>query len=443
MKRHLLYVLLSPFLAATLAAQIADKVVREEISGIDVIAYKTGVEDVVTFHGSLPAGDSFAPTENVAIPTLVGGMLDKGTKAHDKFAIAQKLDNIGAKIGFNVQGVMLDFSGKCLSKDLPLVLSILAEELRTPAFSDEEFAKLKKQISGQLQRALESPDYRADQAFSETVFPPGHPNYSPPTKEFLAAVETAKLGDVKRFHTTFYGPAQATLVVVGDVDIAALKDAIAQAFEGWTGGKTLPDFPKATGLPQNRNQTISMADKPNVTVIVGQATGLRYKDSDALALRIGTAALGQGFTGRLMANVRDKEGLTYGIRAGLGSDAFADGEWQISANFAPQLLEKGMASTRRELDGWYAQGITAAELERVKSNLIGTFKVGLATTDGLASALLSAVHRGYDVSWLDEYPKRVAALSLPEVNAAIKKHLQPEKMTVIKAGSVPPPIGHG
>jgi zinc protease len=141
-----------------------------------------------------------------------------------------------------------------------------------------------------------------------------------------------------------------------------------------------------------------------------------------------------------MANVRDKEGLTYGIGAGLADDAFADGAWQITANFAPDLLEKGMASTKRELDAWHSQGVTAAELERVKSNLIGTFKVGLATTDGLSNALLNAIHRGYDVTWLDEYPKRIAALSLQEVNGAIKKHLRPDKMTLIKAGDVPPPM---
>jgi zinc protease len=186
-----------------------------------------------------------------------------------------------------------------------------------------------------------------------------------------------------------------------------------------------------------------MADKPNVSVIVGQPSGLKYSDPDALALRVGTAILGQGFTGRLMATVRDKEGLTYGIGSGLANDAFADGEWRISANFAPQLLENGMASTRRELEAWHAKGVTADELERVKTNLIGTFKVGLATTDGLTNALLNAVHRGYDVTWLDEYAKRIGALTLPEVNAAIKKHLRPEKMTTIKAGSVPPPQTRG
>jgi zinc protease len=287
---------------------------------------------------------------------------------------------------------------------------------------------------------MESTDFRADQAFSETVFPVGHPNYVPPPKEFIAAVEAAKIEDVKAFHAAFYGPAEATLVAVGDIDIDALKTDVAKAFEGWTGGKPRPEFAEVSPAAERREQTIPMADKPNVTVMLGQTTGMKYSEPDALALRVGTAALGSGFTGRLMANVRDKEGLTYGIGAGLADDAFADGAWQITANFAPDLLEKGMASTKRELDAWHSQGVTAAELERVKSNLIGTFKVGLATTDGLSNALLNAIHRGYDVTWLDEYPKRIAGLSLQEVNGAIKKHLRPDKMTLIKAGDVPPPM---
>ena len=421
-------------------AQIASKVVREKIAGIDVIAMKTEVENVVTFRGSLPAGDSFAPKENLAIPTLVGEMLDKGTTKEDKFAIAQKLDEIGAKIDFSVGGVMTEFNGKCLRKDMPVVISLLAEQLRMPAFSAEEFAKLKKQIAGDLQRAMESTDFRADQAFAEMVFPAGHPNYAPPTKEFIAAVEAAKLEDVKAFHAAFYGPAQATLVVVGDIDVAALKADVAKTFEGWTGGKTRPEIARAPAAAQRRQQTIPMADKPNVTVMLGQGSGLKYSEPDALALRVGTAALGSGFTGRLMANVRDKEGLTYGISAGLADDAFSDGAWQVAANFAPDLLEKGMASTMRELESWYSDGVTAAELERVKSNLVGTFKVGLATTNGLANSLLNAIHRGLDVTWLDEYPKRITALSLQEVNGAIKKHLHPDKMTLIKAGDVPPPM---
>jgi zinc protease len=424
-------------------AQIADKVVREKIAGIDVLAYKTGVQDVVTFRGSLPAGDSFAPAGNSAIPTLAGEMLDKGTTKSDKFAIAQKLEAIGANIEFSVGGVMTEFSGKCLRKDLPLVISLIAEQLRTPAFPEEEFAKLKKQLAGGLQRALESTSFRASQAFAEATYPKGHPNFTPPVKQFLADIEQAKLEDVKAFHAAHYGPAQARMVVVGDVDIEQLKGEVAKAFDGWTGGKAPGEFPKTTPPKQRQEEVIAMADKPNVTVVVGQPSGLKHSDPDALPLRVGTAVLGRGFTGRLMATVRDKEGLTYGISASLAKDIFADGEWRIEANFAPDLLDKGMASTKRELDNWHANGVTAAELERVKTALIGTFKVGLATTDGLANALLDAVHRGYDPKWVDEYPQRINAIRLEQVNAAIKKHLQPDKMMIIKAGDVPPPQTRG
>ncbi|HEV3409435.1 MAG TPA: insulinase family protein, partial [Chthoniobacterales bacterium] len=243
MRSAVVVLLLLAALTADVRAQFADKAVREKLAGIEVIAYPTEVKDVVTFRGSLPAGDSFAPGENMAIPTLVGGMLDKGTTRQNKFEIAQKLENIGARIGFSVDGVMTQFHGKCLRKDLPLVISVLAEQLREPAFAEEEFAKLKKQLNGDLQRALESTDFRADQAFSEALFPPGHPNYDAPPKEFIAAIQAAKLEDLRKFHAEFYGSAQATVVFVGDVDVPLLKSEMANAFAGWSGGKTVADFP--------------------------------------------------------------------------------------------------------------------------------------------------------------------------------------------------------
>ena len=151
-------------------------------------------------------------------------------------------------------------------------------------------------------------------------------------------------------------------------------------------------------------------------MILGQATGLRYRDPDALALRVGTAILGHGFTGRLMGTVRDKEGLTYNIGAAVTEDSIADGAWDISASFAPSLLDKGVASTRRVLDEWWQAGITDAELSARKQGIVGGYLVGLSTTGGLANAILTAVQRGYDVSWLDGYPEAIKALTRDQVN---------------------------
>jgi len=424
-------------IASTASAQMARNAIRARIADIDVIAYPTGVKNVVTLRGSLPAGDVFTQGGNAAIATLCGMMLDKGTTQNDKFALAAKLEAVGAELTFAVDRHMAEFTGQCLRQDLALVVGLLAEQLRTPAFHAEEFAKAKTLLAGAIKRQLESPDFRSTDTFTRAVYAPGHPNRETPPDEMLAAIESATLDEVKAFHAKHYGPAHFTLVAVGDVDVPALKSAIAQSFAGWTGGAALPIAPATTSLDVPLEQSVFMADKPSVSITLGQATGLKYTDPDTLALRVGTAILGSGFTGRLMANVRDKEGLTYGISSAVAGDTFNGGDWRITATFAPELLQKGLESTRRQLEAWHKDGVSSGELTDRKTNMSGVFKVSLATTGGIANALLAAKHRGLDAGWLDEYPRRVNALTLEQVNGAIKRHLDPEKMILVKAGTVP------
>ena len=177
-------------LAAPVArAAIATDAVRQDIGGIDLVVLHTGARDVVTIVGSLPAGDDRSPAANAALATLTGAMLDKGTTRQDKFAIAQRLGDVGASLSFSVGASALQVSGKCLRKDLPLTISLLAEQLRLPAFSEEEFAKIKKQLAGAIRQQLEDTDFRAADAFSRAIYPAGHPNRQPSPQEFLAAIE--------------------------------------------------------------------------------------------------------------------------------------------------------------------------------------------------------------------------------------------------------------
>lgn len=418
-------------------AQIAPNVVRAKIAGIDLLVYRTGVKDVVTIKGTLPAGDAHSGEGNLAVPTLAGMLLDRGTTTEDKFAIAQKLESVGASIGFGVDTQMVNISAKCLRKDVPLVVGLIAEQLRTPAFSAEEFEKAKKQFIGGQKRRLENTDARAADTFSRAIYPAGHPNYEATPEEFIAAAESAKLEEVKAFHASHYGPAHCTLVVVGDLDPAQIQSEVGRAFAGWTGGVDVVRSAKAHGTDASKDQTVFIAEKTSVSVVLGQASGLRYTDPDYQALRTATAILGSGFTSRLVGQVRDTEGLTYGISSRLANDSVNDGEWRIVATFAPSKLEEGIASTKRQLTKWYNDGVTAQELTDRKTNLVGTFKVGLATTDGLADTLLATTERGLGPDWLDQYPQVVNALTLPAVNSAIKKHLNPEEMSLIKAGTVP------
>ncbi len=418
------------------AAGMAEQSHRSQTAGIDVITYPTGVKDVVVILGVLPAGDAMGESGNIAIPSLAGMMLDRGTKALDKFAIAERLDSVGAEISFSVGTQSLEIHGKCLTKDLPLVMDLIGADLRTPALQSQEFSKAKQQFIGSLEASMQNTEGRAHEAFGRAVFPQGHPNRPHAIAEYTAAAKAATLDEVKSFIARYYGPAHMTLAVVGDVTAPLVEAGVNHAFAGWSGGQDYvrPAKPAAASGPGEI--TVPLADKPSVSIVLGQATGLRYRDPDALALRVGTAILGHGFTGRLMGTVRDKEGLTYNIGAGTAEDSIADGLWEISASFAPALLDKGLASTRRVLQQWWSGGVTESEVADHKQGLIGGYFVSLATTGGLAVTIISSVQRGYDMNWLDEYPAAVRALTRDQINSAIKNHLDPGAMVLVEAGSV-------
>jgi zinc protease len=428
--------LMLSILSGTAAAGMADLAHRSKPSGIDLITYRSNVKDVVIVLGVLPAGDAMAEGGNIAIPTLSGMMIDRGTKTLDKFALSEKLDNVGAEISFQVGVQSLEIRAKCLKKDLPLVIETIAAELRTPALLAGEFNKAKLQFVGELEASAQNSNALATEAFDRAVFPPGHPNRPHTLNEYIAAAKSANLEELRAFQAKYYGPAHMTLVVAGDVSDADAQAEIAKAFAGWSGGQDyLRPAKPASGMAA-AEITVPLADKPSVTMILGQASGMRYSEPDSLALRLGTAILGRGFTGRLMGTVRDKEGLTYEIGANMGDDSVADGVWQISASFAPTLLSKGVESTRREVAKWWKEGVTEQELAVRKQGVLGGYFVGLSTTLGLAETILVNTQRGYDLAWLDDYPKALKAVTRDQVNAAIKAHINPGTMVLVEAGSV-------
>jgi zinc protease len=428
--------------AGAAPASMASRGHRADTVGIDVVTYPTHVRDVVVVLGALPAGDAMAGSGNAAVPSLTGMMLDRGTTLLDKFAIAERLEDVGATISFGVGIQSLEIRARCLRKDLPMVLSLLAAELRTPAFPATELAKAKQQLIGSLRESLQNTGTRAQEAFARAVFPPGHPNRPHSVDDMLSAAESATLEEIKSFHAKYIGPKHLTLIFAGDVSDAAVRREVAKDFAGWQGGEDylrVPPSGAAAHEVPTHDIEVPLKDKPSTTIVLGQADGMRYRDPDALPLRVGTAILGQGFTGRLMSTVRDHEGLTYGIGAVVSVDSIADGAWSISATFAPVLLDHGIASTRRVLEAWWKDGITDDELAARKQGLIGGYFVSLSTTGGLASTILTTIQRGYDLSWLDGYPEAVRSMSREDVNRAIRAHLDPSTMVLVEAGSIGPP----
>ncbi len=420
-----------PSRPAVPAAKIAPRIVRSKAADIDLLICPTGVKDVVTINGTMPA---FNPTTPI-LGELTAEMLERGTKKHDADTIAALLDKVGAQIQFSYETGSIRFAARCLKKNRSQVIALLAEQLREPTFPSDEFEKLRTQKLAEAQQLRESTDAQASIAFRRTVFPAGHPQYRMTADERIAALKKISVDDIKEFHQKYFGANYATMVVVGDVEPAPIQADVKKSFANWSGGQSLPAPPGPVVIKDAKELTVNVPGKKSVTVIMGEPTGLRFADPDFLPLSVGTNVLGRGFTGRLLSTVRDTEGLTYGIGADLVGSGKLDQAWVINATFAPSLLKQGLASTNRELTKWHREGITAAELDYRKNSLAGAHRVGLATSSGLAEMILATVRRGLELSWIDEYPKQVDALSLKQVNGAIKRYINPEKFVTVRAGT--------
>lgn len=413
-----------------------NKFTRKNIGNIDVITAKTGVKDFLTVTASFPIGAYFNTNKNRLVPSLVTQMLSKGTTKNNKLQFSQKLEKLGVNISVNAQTYTINISFKSLKKDIPTVINLLAEELRYPLFDENEFKLLKEQMIGRMKQALTNPGSQGRIALLQTLYPEGHPNYATAVEESIKNLESATIADLKNFHKTYFGTKGMHLVAVGDVDTKQLYSSLKSAFKGFNGGvTTLAKFTNPTKV-NGFTKVVTIPQKPSAEMLIGQYTGIERKDADFIPFYIGTNILGGGFSGRLMQTVRDNDGLTYSIGASHSGHTNTGGYWSVNASFNPTLFQKGLDATMVQIRKWATEGVTKEELAMQKTNLTGSFKVGLATTSGLAGTLLSFVERGLDPSYIDQYSKDIESVTLEQVNAAIKKYIDLNKLIIVKSGSL-------
>jgi zinc protease len=412
---------------------------RASIAGIEIIAIDMPIHDVVSFVGSFAAGETLSPVDAPTLAGLTALMLDKGTQRNDRFAIAERLDTLGAGIGFSASAHSLGFSGQFLREDAGAVMGLLAEQLREPAFDAEVLETLKSRQSAGLLQAIDNPDYRANAQVARLLYPKGHPNYSDEIDVLLEDLKATTISDIAQFHADHYGPKSMRLVFAGDIDFEQLTAAVEFAFEGWSGGVDYPaELPTQLKNIQ-QSKRIHIADKTSVAVHYAQNTGIQRNDDDYIPFMLGNYILGGSFNSRLMQAVRKQQGLTYSIRSGHSGDILTPGNWSLSASFSPALLDQGLAATEAVFTEWYEQGINPAEVQKAIDTLSGAYLVGLSTTARVAGQVLSFVQRGFDPEYIDEYPQHLRTVTAEQVNRTIRQHLKPQQHTLVVAGSLNTP----
>lgn len=420
------------------ARTFAERTVRRELeNGIVLNVLVNRAAPTVALHGIVLAGQMTAPAGAPAVPQLAAMMLNRGTRSATKEEIAAKLDAVGAQVSVESGPFHATLAAGGLARDLPLMLETLADALMHPAFADDELAKARLEMQAGVLRAHDDTRQRAIDLATQRVFPEGHPYRAPGREAMEASIERVTASDLRTFHRDRYVGAGTVIAIVGDVDPEAVAALFERRFGALARGtKPAWDVPR-TPVGEAAREVITMPGKANLDLVYAHASGLARNDPDYDAALIANAVFGQSaLTARLGKRIRDTEGLSYTMWSRfLMSDA-VDGIWLTDIRLAPQNLAKAMQSAREVMDEYAKDGPTDAEIESQKSFFAGNFQVQLGTNAGVASALATAEKFGFGPAYLDDYPKRVRAITRDQVMAAMRKYMHPDRAVVIASGDV-------
>ncbi|MDQ1591353.1 MAG: zinc protease [Pyrinomonadaceae bacterium] len=428
--------------ASVARSNFAARVARTELpTGAVLLVLENRATPTISLRGSLRAGSYFEPRDKPGLARLTADMLERGTLRRTKFQLAGDLEAVGAEVEFSADPFSVQIAARALAKDLSLLLGTLAEQLREPAFPADELEKLKQQAVAAVQEQQANTRLRAYEKFSQLTYDPANPFYVHGGEQLIKSLNSITVEDVRRFYESRYGGRSLVLSVVGDVEAAEVQRLFAEAFGEFAGPRESVEIDVADPEPHAgaRREIVMLKEKANVDVLLGTAAPLRRDAGDYYAATLANGALGEStLSSRLGLQVRDREGLTYGIGSRFRAPSLAAGPWYIAVSVNPGNVEKAITSALSVLRDYVTHGMTADELADEKSSAIGSFKVSLSTNAGLADALWNAEFFRLGTAYLDRFPELIQAVTLEEANAAIRKYFRPDHLTVIIAGDYEP-----
>ena len=386
----------------------------------------------------LRTGTADSLKDKAVTGSFAAGLLLRGTEHLSRAEVKDAFDALKAQVNVtgSAEGVSVQIT--TTRENLTAVTKLLAEVLRKPAFLAPEFAQFQRELVGSLEQALLEPQSLASDSLFRMMDPTpvGHVRHVLTMPEQIDAIKTVKLDDVKAFHAAYLGSANATFAVVGDFDAAAIKAQMQTLFAGWTASQPFVRIPKTLKPVSGQKITLETPDKANSMLLA--AAPIPMKDDAAAypALLMGNYMLGGGaLRSRLADRIRQKEGLSYGVGSQLNVPSRDPaGMWFAYAISAPQNTVKVEAALREEIDKALKDGFTEAELVEAKKGWLQGQEVNRTGDAPLASRLAGYLSFDRTMVYDKELDAKVSALTVAQVNEALRANLKTADVSVVTAG---------
>jgi zinc protease len=371
------------------------------------------------------------PAGRTGLAALTAGVLTKGTVSRSAVEIAEAVDFIGGSLGADAADDFSSASLTVLKKDLQAGLSLMADVVLHPAFPTAEVERVRRETLSAIQAAKDNPEAVAEKAFAPLVF--GQHPYARPVEGLESTVSTLTREEAVAFHRTYFRPNNAVLVLVGDLTSKEAHRIAQTAFGAWE-KKAIPPVavPVITPLRERRVSLIEK-DLTQATVVLGHV-GIARNDPDFYAVTVMNYILGGGsFSSRLMGRIRDDEGLVYGISSGYDAKQFP-GTFSVTLQTKTESVPVAIREVIEEITKIRTEGVSEAELEAAKDYLAGSFPLRYETNSRLALLLGMVELYGLGLTYFEDYPWKIRAVTLDDVRRVASARLDPERYVLVVVG---------
>jgi zinc protease len=382
-------------------------------------------------------GDEKSLTGLRAAGELTGALLMRGTTTKTRQQLQDEMVKLDARIIVNGGADRATATINTTEAKLVPALRLAVEMLREPSFPDTEFDQVKQQRVAGIENNRSDPAVLAPLALSRALnpFPRGDVRYVGTIDEQIEDINKVSLDDVRKFHSRFYGASHGEVVIIGQFKEVDVRSAVGELLGGWSVAapyeQIATNYQKTTPV----NLKIETPDKQNATFDAGLRFAMSDTDPDYPAMVLANYMFGGSITGRAPNRIRNQEGLSYGVSSrfsapAIGNEANFDG----AAISNPQNTPRVEESFRDELAKALANGFTPDEVAAAKKALRDQRMVGRSQDAGLLGLIATREEFNRTLAWDEQMDAKIDALTVNQVNAAFRRHVILDQLSIVKAG---------
>ncbi len=385
------------------------------------------VDYLLAFKGAGLGADG---PEQQGFASTLAGLFSEGTAKHDSKAIAELAQGYGGSVGASASNDGLSVSANAVASKAAPMIELFAEVARSPIFPEKEVVLAKANALQGLKAAEAQPGFRAERAIAAAVYGDHPYARTQPTEASINAITREQL---QAAYAARVRPDRALLVITGRIDEARAFELAESAFGDWKAEGEAPAAIAAT--KSTATPTFIHLDRPESvqsSVRIGRPA-IPATHADNVPLRLTSTLLGGGFSSRLMQNLREDKGYTYGAGVGMRAQA-AGGSLIGSADVRNEVTGAAVSEFMAEFKKIGAEPVGARELDMNKRYVAGGYLISNQQQGAVAGTLASNWLVGLPPEYLGEYVPKIRAVTAEQIQEIGKKYFAPEQLSIVVVG---------